>query len=125
MSRHRHDSLSKEIFRVWLAGLGDVLLDARIAGEARRGDVLFRQTRHNPALRKKFGRLGDLARGTVLFEPFHNPPTLDELESCLVKRAELDADAWRQARRAAQRKGPPPTVKRAVVCVVAPACPPR
>lgn len=117
MSRQRHDHLSKDVLQLWLQPLGDVTLDARLAGEARRGDVVFVERRRNPSVRKRLGLLGELAHGTLLFELFRNPPTLAELESCVVKRIELHAHALRKARRLGKATE---SVARAGMCVVVP-----
>ena len=78
-----HDEWSKRALALWLKELGDVVLDARIAGESRRGDVLFTERRTRAAYRRKLGTLGELAHGRVLFEPFRNPLTVLELKSCV------------------------------------------
>ena len=117
MSRQRHDDLAKSAFQLWLSPLGDVSLDAHLRGEPLRGDVLFVERRRNLPYRKRLGLLGQLARGTVLFELFRNPFTLPELDSCLAKRIELWARGLREARR---KKQPAESVRRPLVCVVTP-----
>src|SRR4051812_39065907 len=95
-----HDEWSKRALSLWLKELGDVVLDARIAGESRRGDVLFTERRKRAAYRRKLGTLGELAHGRVLFEPFRNPLTVPELKSCVLKTVDLEARDARAARRA-------------------------
>lgn len=73
--RTRHDEWGKRALSLWLKRLGDVQLDARIAGESRRGDVLYTERRKDTVYRRRLGLLGELARGRVLFEAFQNPPT--------------------------------------------------
>lgn len=115
--RTRHDEWTKRAFALWLSALGDVELDARIAGESRRGDVLYTERHRKPAHRRRLGMLGELARGHVLFEPFRNPCTARELRSCVLKAADLGAREARAARRA---KKPLSSVKEPLLCVITP-----
>ncbi len=115
--RTRHDEWVKRALSLWLDGLGDVQIDARIAGESRRGDVLYAEKRGNPARRRALGLLGELARGHVLFEPFRNPITARELMTCVLKVIDHTAQRARAARRAKQRQS---TVKGTVLCVITP-----
>ncbi len=92
-------------------------LDARIAGESRRGDILFTEKRSHPGYRRKLGLLGELARGRVLFELFRNPPSVLELQSCVLKATELKTRDARSARRAKQ---PRSSVEAPSLCVVTP-----
>jgi hypothetical protein len=112
-----HDEWSKRALSLWLRELGDVVLDARIAGESRRGDVLFTERRQHAAYRRQLGTLGELARGRVLFEPFRNPLTVFELKSCVLKAVDLEARDARTARRA---KRPLSTVGGTALCVITP-----
>src|SRR5262249_31312057 len=102
---------------LWLKDLGEVTIDARVAGESRRGDVLYIEQHDHRALRKKLGTLGELARGHVLFELFSNPPTTLELRSCVLKVIDLAAQLARAARR---EKRPLSSVKGPMLCVVVP-----
>jgi hypothetical protein len=102
--RTRHDEWSKRALSLWLTALGDVELDVRIAGQSRRGDVLYTERRAVPAHRKRLGALGKLARGRVLFEISRNPFTHVELKSCVLKAVELEAKEARAARRAGRKR---------------------
>src|SRR4051812_10595519 len=93
--RTRHDEWFKRALQLWLGALGDVQIDARIAGESRRGDVLYIERRNRPAHRRKLGMLGDLARGIMLFEVFRNPLTANGITSCVLKAVELAAQQQR------------------------------
>jgi hypothetical protein len=53
----------------------------------------------------------------VLFEHCWNPPSIADLDSCLVKRIELDAEELRAARR---EKRPRSSVRRTTACVIFP-----
>ena len=94
--RTRHDEWVKRAFALWLGDLGDVVLDARLAGQSRRGDVLYTERYGRPALRRKLGTLGDLARGEVLFEISRNPLTELDLMSGVAKLIELAAHEIRE-----------------------------
>jgi hypothetical protein len=115
--RTRHDQWTKDALSLWLKGLGDVRLDARIAGASRRGDVLFTEVKAKGRSRKTLGLLGELARGCVLFEPFRNPVTSWEIETCLVKTIEHTAQKIRLARRSKQKQS---TVEHTALCVITP-----
>jgi hypothetical protein len=115
--RTRHDEWGKRALSLWLKDLGDVELDARIAGESRRGDVLYTERQGRTVHRRKLGILGELARGRVLFELFRNAPTLLELQSCVLKAVDLTAREARDARRAKQ---PRSSVGGTMLCVITP-----
>jgi hypothetical protein len=115
--RTRHDEWTKRALSLWLGELGDVVVDARIAGESRRGDVLFTERRKRPAYRRRLGTLGELARGRVLFEPFRNPLTVRELKGCVLKVVDLEAQDARATRRAKQ---PLSAVPSTALCVITP-----
>ncbi len=117
MIRTRHDEWVKRALSLWLGQLGDVRLDARIAGETRHGDVLYTERRGRPARRRKLGALGELARGRVLFEPFRNPVTAIEVRSCVLKVIDLEAQEARAARRAKRKLS---TEDGAMLCVITP-----
>jgi hypothetical protein len=101
--RTRHDEWGKRALSLWLKESGDVQIDARIAGETRRGDVLFKERPGRRGRGRKLGLLGQIARGWVLFELFRNPPAPLELQSCILKSVDLKA---REARRARRKKQP-------------------
>jgi hypothetical protein len=119
--RTRHDEWFKRALQLWLGALGDVQVDARIAGESRRGDVLYTERRKRPAYRRKLGVLGDLARGIILFEVFRNPLTADELTSCVLKGVDLLAQQRRAARRQKNDEERAPTaLTPASLCIITP-----
>ncbi len=115
--RTRHDELGKRALSLWLRALGDVQIDARVAGESRRGDVLYQERRQRPSYRRRLGVLGELARGRVLFEPFRNPLTTLELKGCVLKSIDLVAQEVRAARRA---KKPLSSVTEPSLCAITP-----
>ncbi len=115
--RTHHDEWIKRALGLWLAGLGDVVADARIAGRSRRGDALYTERHDDPALRDRLGELGELARGKVLFEVFRNAPSPLDLATCVVKLVEL----WANEARAARREGrKPSTIVVPTLCAVLP-----
>jgi hypothetical protein len=115
--RTRHDEWTKDALSLWLDGVGEVRVDARITGSTRRGDVLFTETKRNGHRRKTLGLLGKLARGCVLFEAFRNPVSPWEIETCLVKSIEHTAQQMRAARRAKQKQS---TTRHTTLCVITP-----
>jgi hypothetical protein len=115
--RTRHDEWVKRALSRWFEGLGDLQIDVRIAGEGRRGDVLFSEKGNNPDRRRRLGVLGELARGIVLFEPFRNPLTAHALTTCVIKALELTAERARAARRARKKQS---TVETTLLCAITP-----
>lgn len=115
--RTRHDEWVKRVLSVWLESLGDVVVDAHIAGVSRRGDVLFTEQREDSERRRTLGALGELARGRVLFEPFRNPVTPAELQTCVLKVVDLDAQMRRKVRR---KKQGTTTFVPTALCVITP-----
>jgi hypothetical protein len=115
--RTRHDEWVKRALALWLREIGDVEIDARIAGQSRRGDVLFTERRDRPAHRRRLGTLGTLARGEVLIEPFRNPMTESDLKSCVLKAIDLEAREARAARRAGRKRS---SVVGPTLCAITP-----
>jgi hypothetical protein len=115
--RTRHDEWVKRALALWLRELGDVVLDARIAGQSRRGDVLFTERRARPAHRRRLGTLGDIARGELLLEAFRNAPSELDFKGCVLKVVELEAREARAARRASQKLS---TIMAPALCAIVP-----
>ncbi len=115
--RTRHDEWVKRALAIWLDSLGEVVIDAHVAGVSRRGDVLFNEQREAPEHRQSLGTLGEIARGRILFEAFRNPVTPPELKTCVIKVVELDAQALRKARR---MKQPASTIVPTTLCAITP-----
>ena len=85
--RNHYDEWVKRALSLWLKELGDTQLDARVAGESRRIDVLFTERHHRPAVRRRLGELGEVARDTVAFEHFSRQPDPHEVKSCVTTLA--------------------------------------
>lgn len=112
-----HDEWVKRVLAIWLDSFGDVVIDARIAGASRRGDVLFTEQREDPKRRRVLGAFGELARGRVLFEPFRNPVTPAELQTCVLKAIDLNGQTRRAVRRAKQKAS---AAEQTSLCVITP-----
>ena len=112
-----HDEWVKRALALWLGDLGEVTLDVRIAGQSRRGDVLYVEGRDQPTRRRKLGTLGSLARGTMLFEPSRNPPAEFDMKSYVAKLVELEAQVRREARRAGRKRA---VVQLPALCAIVP-----
>lgn len=115
--RTRHDEWVKRVLAVWLESLGDVVIDAHIAGVSRRGDVLFTEQHEDADRRRTLGVLGELARGRVLFEPFRNPVTPAEIQTCVLKVVDLNAQMRRKVRRKKQGEA---MIVPTALCVITP-----
>jgi hypothetical protein len=101
---------------------GKVQSELSIQGEERRGDVYFveRPKPGDATDDDMLGYLGRLARGRVLFEHYARPPLEADLESCWVKRMELDAGERRAARREKRARS---SASRTTLCVIMPSLP--
>ncbi|NET16926.1 MULTISPECIES: hypothetical protein [Okeania] len=84
-----HDQFAKQYLEELLSSIGEVKAPREVRGEVRQIDVWFSpqpQLQGNP---EELGLLGRLATTSALFEPYRNPVTPDEIDSCLLKLLEV------------------------------------
>ena len=99
MTRFLHDQFAKQYLEELLSSIGEVKAPREVRGEVRQIDVWFSpqpQLQGNP---KSLGLLGSLATTLALFEPYRNPVTPDEIDSCLLKLLEVKGEIKREANR--------------------------
>ena len=94
-----HDQFAKQYLEELLSSIGEVKAPREVRGEVRQIDVWFSpqpQLQGNP---QELGLLGRLATTSALFEPYRNPVTPDEIDSCLLKLLEVKGEIKREANR--------------------------
>ncbi len=99
MTQFLHDQFAKQYLEELLSSIGEVKAPREVRGEVRQIDVWFSpqpQLQGNP---EELGLLGRLATTSALFEPYRNPVTPDEIDSCLLKLLEVKGEIKREARR--------------------------
>jgi hypothetical protein len=73
-----------------------------LTSEVRRIDLLFIPLPERAEHRQRLGLLGRIAATACLIEPYRNPPTAEEICTCLLKLFIQHGERRRQARRAEQ-----------------------
>jgi hypothetical protein len=91
--------LFKQYLEEFLTPLGRVQRNREIPGEPAFIDLWFEPTAAPEIQPDQLGLLGRLTHTASVIEPYHRPPNLDELRSCLFKLLHIQAEAQRQAHR--------------------------
>jgi len=99
MTQFPHDQFAKQHLEELLSSIGEVKAPREVRGEIRQIDVWFSPQPQLQGNLKELGLLGRLATTSALFEPYRNPITPDEIDSCLLKLLEVKAEIRREARR--------------------------
>jgi hypothetical protein len=98
--RHRFDRIGKALLRGALEPAGTVATGLEVpAADAQAVDLWFEPVPERAAERHRVGLLGRMAEGPTMFEPFHDPPSVDELRGCLRKQLALDHGRVLEARK--------------------------
>jgi hypothetical protein len=98
--RHRFDRIGKALLRSALEPGGAVATGLEVpAADAQAVDTWFEPAPERTAERQRVGLLGRMAEGPTMFEPFHDPPSVDELRGCLRKQLALDHGRVLEARK--------------------------
>ncbi|AFZ51886.1 DUF4351 domain-containing protein [Dactylococcopsis salina] len=105
MTRHPFDQLAKQLLEQLLTPCGKVEISREVPGEPRFIDLYFSPEANVTPNQATLGILAAMVQSPGLFEPFRNPPTLEEIESCLLKRLWLVSDLRR--RQALNNSNPP------------------
>jgi hypothetical protein len=107
--RHRFDQIGKKILREALTPSGEVKTQLEVpAADAQAVDTWFEPAAEREAERQRAGLLGRMASQPTLFEPFHDPPSIDDVRDCLRKQLTLDHARVLEARKRAQPRPPFP-----------------
>jgi hypothetical protein len=99
MTRQPHDQFAKEYLEELLTPLGTIKKSKKVKSEIQEIDVLFEPSTSTPTTEISLGLLGKMAATPCLFEPFRNPPTEDEIRSCLLKLYAVHGDVLRKGKR--------------------------
>lgn len=99
MSQTYHDQMAKQLFQKFLGAFGEVELSREVPGEARFIDIYFSPYTDSEADPTPLGLLGRLAEHPCLIEPYRNPPSPADMESCLLKLMWILAEQRREAKR--------------------------
>ena len=98
------DELGKGLLRGTLNHGGDLHPAHEVTSPSQSIDGWFQPDPARDHRLRRRGTLGRMARGDpALFEPFHNPPDIDEVRDCVHKQLAVD----RARRRKARREGAP------------------
>jgi Domain of unknown function (DUF4351) len=110
MTQSPFDQLSKNYLEEFLKPIGTVERQYEVPGEAKHVDVWFipHQTITEPI--DDLGLLGQMAKTPCLIEPYHNPPTRDEIRTCILKLLWINEDQRRKAEAADAPKPESPTL---------------
>lgn len=85
MTQSPFDQLSKSYLEEFLKPIGTVERQYEVPGEAKYVDVWFIPDRDRKESIDDLGLLGEMAKTPCLIEPYHNPPSRDEIRTCLLK----------------------------------------
>ncbi len=81
MTRQPHDQFAKSLLSEFLAPYGSAVVNMEVSDEPRFVDLYFEPARDpSPDL----GLLGQIARIPCFLEPFRNPVTVEDIQSCLL-----------------------------------------
>lgn len=105
----RFDHVAKQILRGVLEPGGAVATELEIpTADAQAVDTWFEPDPAREAERQRMGLLGKMAPGPTMFEPFHDPPGLDDVRACFRKQLLLDHVRVRDAEKANAARPPFP-----------------
>ena len=96
MTQSPFDQLAKQYLEEFLAPIGTVERQYEVPGEAKYVDVWFIPNRNSTESIDDLGLLGQMAKTPCLIEPFRNPPTRDEIRTCLLKLLWIHEDQRRK-----------------------------
>jgi len=100
---HRFDHVGKQILRGALAPGGVVENQLEVpAADAQAIDTFFEPDPGREAERHRIGLVGRMAEGPTMFEPFRDPPGLEEMRACFRKQLALDHRRVLDARKSAE-----------------------
>ena len=86
MTRHPFDQLAKQLLEQLLLPCGDVEISKEVPGEPHFIDLYFSPQTNVTPDPQTLGILAAMLQSPGLFEPFRNPPSVEDMESCLLKR---------------------------------------
>jgi Domain of unknown function (DUF4351) len=97
MTQSPFDQLSKSYLEEFLKPIGTVERQYEVPGEAKYVDVWFMPDRNSKEPIDDLGLLGEMAKTPCLIEPYHNPPSRDEIRTCILKLLWITEEQRRNA----------------------------
>ncbi len=85
MTQSPFDQLAKSYLEEFLKPIGIVERQYEVPGESKYVDIWFIPNRDRKELIDDLGLLGEMAKTPCLIEPYHNPPSRDEIRTCILK----------------------------------------
>ena len=96
MTQSPFDQLAKQYLEDFLTPIGAVERQYEIPGEAKYVDVWFTPNLPITVAIDDLGLLREIAKSPALIEPYSNPPTRDDLDTCQLKRLWIKEDERRK-----------------------------
>ena len=98
MTRQPHDQLAKEYLEELLNPVGKVTTSYKVRGEVQEVDIFFEPDPSKITTELPLGLLGKVAQTSCLIEPFRNPPSEIEIQSCLLKLYKIRGERLRKGK---------------------------
>jgi hypothetical protein len=98
MTRFPHDEFAKGFLGSLLSPLGTVQTSFKIGSEVREVDIYF-QPEPDAVISSGLGLLGQLARTSLIIEPFRTPAKIHQIRFCMGKLYDLHAELFRECKR--------------------------
>jgi len=84
--KNRFDQLAKQVLVAALSGAGHAQASRETSAEPQAVDVWFEPFAESATLPRNLGALRVFAGECCLIEPFHQPPSVDDVSKCIAKR---------------------------------------
>jgi hypothetical protein len=101
MTKFPYDEFAKGFLGSLLSSLGTVQTSFKISSEVREVDIYFQPEPQQPS-QPALGLLGELARTSIILEPFRSAVKVHQIRFCMGKLFDLHAEIFREAKRARQ-----------------------
>ena len=97
MTQSPFDQLAKSYLEEFLKPIGTVERQYEVPGESKYVDIWFIPDRDRKESIDDLGLLGEMAKTPCLIEAYHNPPSRDEIRTCLLKLLWITEEQRRNA----------------------------
>jgi Domain of unknown function (DUF4351) len=97
MTQSPFDQLAKSYLEEFLKPIGTVERQYEVPGETKYVDIWFIPDRDRKESIDDLGLLGEMAKTPCLIEPYHNPPSRDEIRTCILKLLWITEEQRRNA----------------------------
>jgi hypothetical protein len=103
MAQNPFDQLAKQYLEDFLASLDQVTRNLEVSGEAKFVDFFFNPS-PQASLAPDLGLLSRMIQTSCSLEPFRNPPTRNEIRTCLLKLIWLQEEERRNVKKDKRNK---------------------